>query len=93
MVARRVREDEGFSLGLRVWTGEEMVVLSSGSCRGHTSGTATAGSGNSRFCGGETLKLRPSSKVVWRLPSELPVASEESLWDGNWKNGGSGVRT
>lgn len=92
MVARRVREDEGFSFGLRVWTGEEIVVLSSGSCRGHTSGTGTTGKENSRFCGGETLKLSPSSKVVWRLPSELPVASDESLWDGHWKMLGRGVR-
>lgn len=83
MVARRVREEQGLSLGLRICTGEEKVVLSSGSCRGHTSGTGTAGKGNCRFCGGETLKLSPSSKVVCRLPSELPVASDESLWDGN----------
>lgn len=32
--------------------------------------------------GGDTLKLSPSSRVVCRLPSELPVAREESLWDG-----------
>lgn len=92
IVARRVREDEGLSLGLRVWTGEEMVVLSSGSCRGQTIGTGSAGKVNSRFCGGETLKLSPSSKVVWRLPSELPVASDESLWDGYWKMLRRGVR-
>lgn len=31
------------------------------------------------------LKLRPSSRVVWRLPSELPVARDESLWDWCWE--------
>lgn len=40
------------------------------------------GTGRSKSRGGETLKLRPSSRVVCRLPSELPVAREESLWDG-----------
>lgn len=40
------------------------------------------GMGSSRSRGGETLKLSPSSRVVCRLPSELPVAREESLWDG-----------
>lgn len=82
MVARRVRDDEGFGLGFRVWTGEDMAVLSSGSWRGYTSGKGAVGKGNSKFCGGEMLKLSPSSNVVWRLPSELPVARDESLWDG-----------
>lgn len=81
-MARRVRADEGVGRGLRVWTGEEMAVLSSGSGRGHTSGKGAIGKDNSKFCGGEMLKLRPSSRVVWRLPSELPVARDESLWDG-----------
>lgn len=57
-------------------------MLSSGSWRGHMSGKGAVGKGNSKFCGGETLKLSPSSRVVWRLPSELPVARDESLWDG-----------
>lgn len=78
-MARRVREEEGFSLGLKVWTGDEMNVLSSGNWRGHTSGIGAVGKGSSKFCGGEMLKLSPSSRVVWRLPSELPVASDESL--------------
>lgn len=81
-MAWRVRPDEGLGLGLRVWTGEEMAVLSSGSWSGHTSGNGAVGKGNSKFCGGEMLKLSPSSRVVWRLPSELPVARDESLWDG-----------
>lgn len=81
-MACRVRDDEGFGLGLRVWPGEEMAVLSSGSWRGYTSGKGAVGRGNSKFCGGETLKLSPSSRVVWRLPSELLVARDESLWDG-----------
>lgn len=81
-MAWRVRVDEGVGLGLRVWTGEEIAVPSSGSWSGHTRGNGAVGKGNSRFCGGEMLKLRPSSRVVWRLPSELPVAREESLWDG-----------
>lgn len=55
-------------------------MLSSGSGSGHTSGKGAVGNG--KFCGGETLKLSPSSRVVWRLPSELPVARDESLWDG-----------
>lgn len=76
-MARRVTADEGLGLGLRVWTGEEMAVLSSGCWSGHTSGNVAVGN-----CGGETLKLSPSSRVVWRLPSELPVARDESLWDG-----------
>lgn len=76
-MAWRVKADEGFGLGLSVWTGEESVVLSSGSGSGHTSGKGAVG--NSKFCGGETLKLSPSSRVVWRLPSELPVARDESL--------------
>lgn len=79
-MAWRVRAVEGLGLGLRVGTGEGMVVPSSGSWRGHT--ICKGAVGNSRFCGGETLKLSPSSRVVWRLPSELPVASDESLWDG-----------
>lgn len=54
------------SLGCKVWLG-----------RGQRSGM-----GRSRSRGGETLKLSPSSRVVCRLPSELPVAREESLWDG-----------
>lgn len=81
-MACRVRDDEGFSLVLRAWPGEEIAVLSSGSWRGHTSGKGAVGKGNSKFCGGEMLKLSPSSRVVWRLPSELPVARDESLWDG-----------
>ncbi len=32
----------------------------------------------------DTMKLSPSSMVVGRLLSELPVAREESLWDGYW---------
>lgn len=32
-------------------------------------------------CDDETLKLSPSSMVVCRLPSKLPVARDESLWD------------
>lgn len=76
-MAWRVKADEGLGLGLRIWTGEERVMLSSGSGCGHTSGKG--GVGNSKFCGGETLKLSPSSRVVWRLPSELPVARDESL--------------
>lgn len=45
------------------------------------------GVGRSRYRGEETLKLSPSSSVACRLPSELPVAKEESLWDGCWKRG------
>lgn len=41
-----------------------MVVLSSGSGRGQSSGKGAIGKGNSRFWGGETLKLSPSSRVV-----------------------------
>lgn len=48
--------------------------------RGHRRGMV-----KSRSRGGETLKLSPSSRVVCRLPSELPVAREESLWDGCWR--------
>jgi len=82
-VAWRVRADEGLGLGLRVWIGEELAGLSSGNGSGHTSGKgAVKGKGDSKFCGGEKLKLSPSSRVVWRLPSELPVVREESLWDG-----------
>lgn len=79
-MAWSVRAEEGVGLGLRVWTGEEMSVLSSGG--GRVSGNGAVGKGNSRFCGGEMLKLSPSSRVVCRLPSELPVARDESLWDG-----------
>ncbi len=32
----------------------------------------------------DTMKVSPSSIVVGRLLSELPVAREESLWDGYW---------
>lgn len=81
-MAWRVKDEEGLGLGLRVWTSEEMAVASSGSWRGIGSGRVGVCSGNAMFCGGETLKLSPSSRVVWRLPSELPVASDESLWDG-----------
>lgn len=81
-MAWRVRDDEGFGRGLRVCTSEEMAAVSSGSWRGHTSGRGGVCKGSAMFCGGETLKLSPSSRVVWRLPSELPVASDESLWDG-----------
>lgn len=77
-MAWRVRADEGLGLGLRVWTGEERIVLSSG----NGSGKGAVGNGSSKFCGGEMLKLSPSSRVVWRLPSELPVARDESLWEG-----------
>lgn len=81
-MAWRVRADEGLGLGLRVWTGEERIVLCSGNGSGHTSGKGSVGNGSSKFCGGEMLKLSPSSRVVWRLPSELPVARDESLWEG-----------
>lgn len=84
LVARRVKPDDGLGLGLRVWTGEEMEVVSSGRGRGHISGNGADDSGKSKFWGGDTLKLSPSSKVVWRLPSELPVARDESLWEGYW---------
>lgn len=79
-MAWRVRADE--VLGLGGWAGEQMVALSSGSGWGHSTGKGAIGNGNSRFCGGETLKLSPSSRVVCKLPSELPVARDESLWDG-----------
>lgn len=45
--------------------------------RGHRSGI-----GRFKSWGGETMKLSPSSWAVCRLTSELPVAREESLWDG-----------
>lgn len=80
LVARRVTVDWGFGLGFRTWTEEEMVIPSSGCEIGERSDKEAVG--KSKFCGGETLKLSPSSRVVWRLPSELPVASDESLWDG-----------
>lgn len=51
-------------------------------CKGWLGMGQRRGMGRSRSRGGETLKLSPSSRVVCRLPSELPVAREESLWDG-----------
>lgn len=50
-------------------------------CMGWLERGQRRGIGRSRSRGGETLKLSPSSRVVCRLPSELPVAREESLWD------------
>ena len=81
-MAWRVRAEEGLGLGLGAWTGEERIVLSSGNGAGQTSGRGAVDNGSSKFCGGEMLKLSPSSRVVWRLPSELPVARDESLWEG-----------
>lgn len=54
-------------------------------CKGRLGRLQRRGMGRSRWRGEETLKLSPSSSVVCRLPSELPVAREESLWDGCWK--------
>lgn len=41
-------------------------------------------SGRSRFWSGEMPELSPSSTVLCRLPSELPVARDESLWNRCW---------
>lgn len=51
-------------------------------CEGRVGREPSSGTVRSRFWGVDTVKLSPSSSVACRLPSELPVAREESLWDG-----------
>lgn len=66
---------EGCVRGLRASAGGRPDSAGIGRSRGR---------GRWRSLGGDALKHRPSSRVVCRLPSELPVAREESLRDGCW---------
>lgn len=53
-------------------------------------GRVSSGTGQSRGRGKDSslfevaLKLMPRSSMVCRRTSELPVANDESLWDGGW---------
>ena len=51
-------------------------------CKGCLGVVQWWGTGRSKLRGEETPKLTLSSSVVCRLPSELPVARDDSLWEG-----------